>query len=171
MPTVCRCFAQHCRQHAGWPNQGHFFCGTPIGRKGKEKFRKEKKINQQVISTCNKCLEGKMWGAVMEADGRKRMLYLFVYLLSSCRVACGIFIFQPGIEPGSWQWKCQVLTAGQAGNSLEEDALDTGESGKVPPRRWHVNWVLKVLKVLLTKLKTTQYNGFGRIYSITSIQA
>ena len=126
VPTVCQCFAQHCRQHAGWPNQGHFLCGTPFGRKGKEKFRKEKnKINQWVISTCNKYLEGKVWGAVMEADSRKRMLYLFVYLFRSCRVACGIFILQPGIEPGSWQWKCQVLTAGQAGHSLEEDALDT----------------------------------------------
>lgn len=87
----------------GDPTKAIFSVELPLGRRERKNLEKKKKINQQVISTCNKCLEGKMWGAVMEADGRKRMLYLFVYLLSSCRVACGIFILQPGIEPGSWQ--------------------------------------------------------------------
>lgn len=45
--TVCQWFAQRCRQHAGQPNQGHFLCGPSVGRKGKENFIKEKKINEQ----------------------------------------------------------------------------------------------------------------------------
>ena len=139
VPTVCQCFAQHCRQHAGWPTKAIFSVELSLGGR-----KRKNKINQWVISTCNKCLEGKMWGAVMEADGRKRMLYLFVYLFRSCRVACGIFILQPGIEPVSWQWECQVLTAGHAGNSLEEDALDTGDQGRFPQGgdMWTESWKL-----------------------------
>ena len=141
VPVLCTALQATC-----WvTNQGHFLCGTLVGRKEKEKSRNEKnKINQWVISTCNKCLEGKMWGAVIEADGRKRMLYLFVYLFRSCPVACGIFFLQPGIEPVSWQWECQVLTAGHAGNSLEEDALDTGDQGRFPQGgdMWTESWKL-----------------------------
>ena len=32
--------------------------------------------------------------------------------------ACRIFVPQPGIKPGPWQWKCQVLTTGPLENSL-----------------------------------------------------
>lgn len=158
VPVLCTALQATC-----WATQPRpFSLWTFCWEEGKGKIYKRKK-NQWSISTCNKCSEGKVWGAVMEADGRKRMLYLFVYLLRSCHVACGIFILQAGVEPGSWHWKCQVLTAGQAGNSLEEDALDVGGvgQGRFPQGgdMWTESW--KLWRFFLPSLKQPSIVGLG----------
>ena len=45
----------------------------------------------------------------------------FFLSLWPCLTACGLLVLQPGTEPGSWQWKCQVLTTELQGNSYLPD--------------------------------------------------
>ena len=45
------------------------------------------------------------------------IIILFYFIFWLHRVACGISVSWPGIEPGPWQWKCGILTTRQPGNS------------------------------------------------------
>ena len=45
-----------------------------------------------------------------------QFIYLFIW---PYRVACGILVPWPGIEPGPWQWQSRVQTTGPPGNSQE----------------------------------------------------
>ena len=47
------------------------------------------------------------------------LFFVFLAVPRGLQVACGILVPGPGVEPGSQEWKRQVLTTGPPGNSLE----------------------------------------------------
>ena len=47
-------------------------------------------------------------------------------------MAFRILVPQPGIEPGLWKWKLQILTPGLPGNSLSDILMKLGFSLHLP---------------------------------------
>ena len=54
---------------------------------------------------------------ISEPSGKPQLCFLFLFYFWLHHAACGKIVLRPGLNPGSWQGECRVLTTGPLGKS------------------------------------------------------
>ena len=107
------------------------------------------------------CLRQMPRSGIAVAYGSSMFSFFFFW---PCLGACKIWIPQPGIKPGSWRWKCWVLTIGPPGNSLSAISFDVCFL-----RSWGLGWMRQILDELPTEplQEACQHQGTGSSLYLT----